>query len=145
MFLQGFWDIFPQSRLISTGVTYRELALLISGYSAIDPVQWKENTDVSKANDRQLMEWFWQMVTEMSDQDRAKLLHFVTGSSRLPSTGFAGIRPPFNIVIQYFEQDHLPQAHTCGNQLELPRYTSQEMLVEKMYIALANDEGFGFR
>lgn len=145
IFLRGFWDIFPKEHLVSSGVTYREIALLIAGYSEIDPLQWRAHTqaDVGESY-AQLIEWFWQMVEEMSEEDRAKLLHFATGSSRLPSTGFAGLEPCFNISIEPGEEAHLPQSHTCGNQLVLPSYSSKEMLVEKMQISIANDEGFGF-
>jgi E3 ubiquitin-protein ligase HUWE1 len=145
IFLRGFWDIFPKEHLLSSGVTYRELALLIAGHSEIDPFQWKAHTQDNVGESyAELIGWFWQMVEEMSQEDRAKLLHFATGSSRLPSNGFAGLEPGFNITVELGEQDHLPQSHTCGNQLVLPAYSSKEMLVEKMRISIANDEGFGF-
>jgi E3 ubiquitin-protein ligase HUWE1 len=39
----------------------------------------------------------------------------------------------------------LPSAHTCFNQLELPEYTSEEELREKLLIAIREgSEGFGF-
>jgi E3 ubiquitin-protein ligase HUWE1 len=148
VFLQGFWDICPKDYLICSGVTYRELALLISGYSQLDPEQWRAHTNVSStakaADSDEVVEWFWELVKEMSDAERAKLLHFVTGSSNLPPQGFPGISPQFNISVQSIETDHLPHAHTCGNQLVLPRYTNKELLAEKMRTALANDQGFGF-
>lgn len=144
VFLQGFWDICPKDELICSGVTYRELALLISGYSTLDPVEWHSHTESSSSSSsHEVIEWFWELVNGMSNEERAKLLHFVTGSSRLPSRGFAGVSPKFNISVQGNEVEHLPHAHTCGNQLVLPRYTSKEMLAGKMRMALANDEGFG--
>ena len=90
-----------------------------------------------------MIEWFWEMVGEMPNEERAKLLHFVTGSSRVPLNGFAGVSPQFNVSVRG-DEEHLPHAHTCGNQLVLPWYTSKEALVKKTNIALAADAGFGF-
>ena len=146
VFLQGFWDICPKDQLVCSGVTYRELAILISGYSTLDPAEWRSHSEIhgpSGSNAEVVIEWFWEMVAEMSNEERAKLLHFATGSSRLPLTGFGGVHPTFNISVQGSEVEHLPHAHTCGNQLVLPKYTSKQMLVDKMHMALANDEGFG--
>jgi E3 ubiquitin-protein ligase HUWE1 len=39
----------------------------------------------------------------------------------------------------------LPSAHTCFNQLDLPEYTSEDELREKLLIAIREgSEGFGF-
>jgi len=142
--LEGFWDIWPKDLLACSGITYRELALLIAGYPSLDPDEWRRNTRMNSSDCDELMSWFWDMVKDMSTEDRAKLLHFATGSSRLPVSGFAAISPKFNISVQGDDIDHLPHAHTCGNQLVIPRYISKELLVEKFQVALSNDEGFGF-
>jgi len=143
VFLEGFWNIFPQDVLICSGLSHRELALLICGFGDLDPEDWRRNTMVSTTDADELLTWFWAMVGDMSPEERAKLLHFTTGSTRLPAAGFAGMTPNFNISVGG-DEEHLPQAHTCGNQLVLPRYATKEQLVEKMRVALANDEGFGF-
>ena len=36
----------------------------------------------------------------------------------------------------------LPKAHTCFNQLVLPRYQSLEILQQKLKYAISNTEGF---
>ena len=42
-------------------------------------------------------------------------------------------------------QNLLPTAHTCFNQLDLPQFSSEEMLREKLLIAIKEgSEGFGF-
>jgi Ubiquitin-protein ligase len=40
-------------------------------------------------------------------------------------------------------KSNLPMAHTCFNQLVLPEYETKEKLKHKLYIAIANAEGFG--
>jgi len=157
VFLQGFWDIFPKDDLKATGMTYRELSLMIAGSSTLDPEDWRNSTVVAGGpvteaevlyqfvDDwrMQIIDWFWQMVNQMGNEERAKLLHFATGSSRVPSGGFAGLDPLFNISFDTDGDEHLPQAHTCGNNLVIPKYGSYETLVEKFKIAMANDDGFG--
>jgi len=146
--LQGFWDIFPKEILIAAGVSHRELALLISGYSELDPEQWQAYSRVACADQVQgdiVVGWFWEVVAEMSNEDRAGLLHFATGSSRLPSGGFAGITPNFTVEVSSEDLGLLPHAHTCINSIVLPCYGSKAQLKEKMAIALANDVGFGFQ
>merc|ERR1712232_622332 len=101
VFLKGFWDVFPQDILSASKVTHRELSLLISGYPQLDVADWRMNTTTSawSRDADQVVVWFWQVVDEMSTEDRAKLLHFITGSSRLPARGFAVLSPQPTISI----------------------------------------------
>jgi len=75
-------------------------------------------------------------------------LQFVTGTSRLPSEGFKGLRgvngpQKFNIH-KDFDSSKLPRAHTCFNQLDLPNYPTKEVLIEKLTVAVTEGkEGFG--
>lgn len=36
--------------------------------------------------------WFWEIVSKYDQEDLAKLVQFITGSSKVPSEGFKGIR-----------------------------------------------------
>jgi E3 ubiquitin-protein ligase HUWE1 len=60
------------------------------------------------------------------------LLQFVTGTSRVPPEGFGGLKgingPTKFSIHKDFNSEHLPKAHTCFNQLDLPEYPSKEML-----------------
>merc|ERR1712014_19212 len=78
--LQGFWDICPKSDLLLLGITHRDLAILISGYSTLDVDEWRAHTKINSQSSDVLVNWFWEVVSEMANEDRAKLLHFVTGS-----------------------------------------------------------------
>lgn len=58
--------------------------------------------------------------------------------------GSDGIKK-FNIHKAGGDQQLLPTAHTCFNQLDLPQYQSEEILKEKLLIAIKEgSEGFGF-
>lgn len=139
--LQGFWDLMPPALLEEKQVNPRELSIMISGVQDLDPKLWK---DSAKSGDTQVHKWFWEVVTDMSQEERCMLLHFTTGSSRLPAGGFQDLSPKFVIEVAGDDCEHLPHAHTCVNQLILSQYTSKEQLKEKLLIALKQGEGFGF-
>lgn len=42
---------------------------------------------------------FWSVFAELSEQDQALLLKFVTSCERPPSLGFASLQPPFTIQV----------------------------------------------
>ena len=42
------------------------------------------------------------------------------------------------------ENFQLPVAHTCYNQIDLPEYSTKEMLEEKLFWAIKEAQGFGF-
>ena len=39
--------------------------------------------------------WFWRIVESYSEEMRARLLQFVTGSSRVPLQGFKALQVPY--------------------------------------------------
>ena len=42
--------------------------------------------------------WFWRVVESYSEEMRARLLQFVTGSSRVPLQGFKALQVNPNII-----------------------------------------------
>lgn len=145
--LQGFWEILPPGLMEQAGITPRELSVLISGAQDLDPDSWREYSDPGEDGDGEtpLHEWFWDVVNDMSQEDRSLLLHFSTGSSRLPPGGFRDLKPPFRIeVAKGSNPEYLPQSHTCFNHLVLNDYSSHDELEEKLLLAVRQSEGFGF-
>ncbi|KAJ0842114.1 putative HECT domain-containing protein [Helianthus annuus] len=79
--------------------------------------------------------WFWGGCQKrLNKEDMARLLQFVTGTSKVPLEGFKalqGISGPqrFQIHKAYGAPERLPSAHTWFfNQLDLPEYMSKEQL-----------------
>eukprot|EP01061_Rhynchopus_euleeides_P025700 TRINITY_DN4174_c0_g1_i2.p1 TRINITY_DN4174_c0_g1~~TRINITY_DN4174_c0_g1_i2.p1 ORF type:complete len:1013 (+),score=509.00 TRINITY_DN4174_c0_g1_i2:269-3040(+) len=147
-FLKGFFDIIPR-HLIKI-FSPEELELLICGTPDIDIADWKANTDyVGYTNTSPQVRWFWQVVDEMEHDDRLLLMQFITGSSKVPLTGFKDLegmsgKQRFNIH-RTGERVMLPASHTCFNQLDLPEYDTFEMLKEKLEKAVfMGHVGFGF-
>jgi E3 ubiquitin-protein ligase HUWE1 len=148
MDITGFHDIIPAD--IISIFTEQELELLISGLPDIDVDDWKNNTEYSgyTASSPQIV-WFWRMVRSFDKEQRAKLLQFVTGTSKVPLNGFKELEgmngfSRFSIHRDY-TSDRLPSAHTCFNQLDLPEYESYEKLRDTLLLAITDGSGeFGF-
>merc|ERR1712154_6188 len=136
--------------------TWPELDLLICGMPDIDLKDMMQHTEyhggVTKNTPQ--IKWFWECVEEMDKEERALLLQFITGTSKVPIGGFKAL--PGMDGIQRLQihasggasgtSDHmLPSAHTCFNQLDLPRYSSKEILKKKVMMAIREcSQGFGF-
>uniref|UniRef100_A0A671Q725 HECT-type E3 ubiquitin transferase n=1 Tax=Sinocyclocheilus anshuiensis TaxID=1608454 RepID=A0A671Q725_9TELE len=84
---------------------------------------------------------FWDVVLAFPLELQKKLLHFTTGSDRVPVGGMADLN--FKISKIDVSTDWLPVSHTCFNQICLPPYKSKKELRQKLTIAISNAEGFG--
>lgn len=83
-------------------------------------------------------DWLWSVVEEMTPEERGMFLVFITGSSAVPAGGFRDMPRPIAIVVASRPDDSLPVSHTCFNTLELPSYSSREVLREKLLYAIRN-------
>ncbi|OIW04324.1 hypothetical protein TanjilG_32516 [Lupinus angustifolius] len=148
-FLEGFNELIPRE-LISI-FNDKELELLISGLPDIDLDDLRANTEYAGYSAASpVIQWFWEVVQGLSKEDKARLLQFVTGTSKVPLEGFSALQgisgsQKFQIHKAYGSPDHLPSAHTCFNQLDLPEYPSKQHLEERLLLAIHEaSEGFGF-
>ncbi|XP_030641880.1 itchy E3 ubiquitin protein ligase b [Chanos chanos] len=145
-FFEGFNEILPQQYLQYFDA--KELEVLLCGMQEIDLTDWQRNTIYRHyaRNSKQIL-WFWQLVKEMDNEKRMRLLQFVTGTCRLPVGGFAdlmGSNGPQKFCIEKVGKENwLPRSHTCFNRLDLPPYKSYEQLKEKIMFAIEETEGFG--
>ncbi|XP_028935598.1 E3 ubiquitin-protein ligase Itchy homolog isoform X2 [Ornithorhynchus anatinus] len=145
-FFEGFNEILPQQYLQYFDA--KELEVLLCGMQEIDLNDWQRHavyrhyTRTSKQ-----IAWFWQLVKEIDNEKRMRLLQFVTGTCRLPVGGFAdlmGSNGPQKFCIEKVGKENwLPRSHTCFNRLDLPPYKSYEQLKEKLLFAIEETEGFG--
>lgn len=119
-FLTGFHAIIPAD-LISI-FNEQELELLISGLPDIDVDDWKSNTEYHNYTAAsQQIQWFWRAVRSFDKEEQAKLMQFVTGTSKVPLNGFKELEGMngvnrFNIHRDYGNKDRLPSSHTCFNR-----------------------------
>uniref|UniRef100_A0A673CKG0 E3 ubiquitin-protein ligase n=1 Tax=Sphaeramia orbicularis TaxID=375764 RepID=A0A673CKG0_9TELE len=133
-FLDGFNEVVPLEWL--RYFDEKELELMLCGMQEIDLSDWQKNTIYRHytKNSKQI-HWFWQVVKDMDNEKRIRLLQFVTGTCRLPVGGFAeliGSNGPQKFCIDKVgKETWLPRSHTCLEQLR-----------EKLLFAIEETEGF---
>ncbi|KAI8383689.1 uncharacterized protein GWK60_K06127 [Nakaseomyces glabratus] len=147
-FLSGFYALIPKD--VISIFDEQELELLISGLPDIDVDDWKNNTTyVNYTESCKQVSYFWRAVRSFDAEEKAKLLQFVTGTSKVPLNGFkelSGVSGvcKFSIHRDYGSTERLPSSHTCFNQLNLPAYASYDTLRGSLLIAInEGHEGFG--
>merc|ERR1711997_171513 len=119
-----------------------DLELLICGSPDLGQFQELE-ASCSYANgystDSPTIQFFWQVVHNMSEIWKRKLLLFCTGCDRAPILGLKALN--FVISLSAADVDHLPTANTCVNQLNLPQYRSLEITRDRLYASLEHHTG----
>ncbi|KDO22468.1 hypothetical protein SPRG_12751 [Saprolegnia parasitica CBS 223.65] len=155
--LKGLYDVIPRNLL--SVFDYQELELLICGVPNIDVDDWERHADVKYQDfdhptklEKRVVEWFWIVVRDFTQEQRARLLQFVTGTSRVPVEGFKGLlsndgrvrRFGVQVVARGVPPTGLyPKAHTCFNRIDVPMYDSKEELATYLTLVI-NMEITGF-
>uniref|UniRef100_A0A182QWD0 HECT-type E3 ubiquitin transferase n=1 Tax=Anopheles farauti TaxID=69004 RepID=A0A182QWD0_9DIPT len=86
-----------------------------------------------------LVQWFWEVMEEFTNQERSLFLRFVWGRTRLPRTiaDFRGRDFVLQVLDKYNPPDHfLPESYTCFFLLKMPRYSCKTVLQEKLKYAI---------
>nr|XP_025040959.1 E3 ubiquitin-protein ligase HECW1 isoform X1 [Pelodiscus sinensis] len=145
--VRGFYEV-VDSRLVSI-FDARELELVIAGTAEIDLNDWRNNTEYRGGyhDGHIVIRWFWAAVERFNNEQRLRLLQFVTGTSSVPYEGFAALRGSNGLrrfcIEKWGKITSLPRAHTCFNRLDLPPYPSYSMLYEKLLTAVEETSTFG--
>uniref|UniRef100_A0A6Q2Y1C1 HECT-type E3 ubiquitin transferase n=1 Tax=Esox lucius TaxID=8010 RepID=A0A6Q2Y1C1_ESOLU len=145
--VRGFYEV-VDSRLVSV-FDARELELVIAGTAEIDLNDWRNNTEYRGGyhDSHIVIRWFWGAVERFNNEQRLRLLQFVTGTSSVPYEGFTALRGSNGLrrfcIEKWGKITALPRAHTCFNRLDLPPYPSYTMLHEKLLIAVEETSTFG--
>ncbi|XP_076349149.1 E3 ubiquitin-protein ligase HECW2-like isoform X1 [Tachypleus tridentatus] len=145
--VRGFYEVIDP-RLVSV-FDARELELVIAGTAEIDVVDWRKNTEYRSGyhNNHPVIQWFWTAIEKFDNERRLRMLQFVTGTSSIPYEGFSALRgsngPRKFCIEKWGKPTSLPRAHTCFNRLDLPPYSSFEMLYDKLLLAVEESSTFG--
>ena len=132
-------------------MTAADMQLLMCGVHEIDVDDWQASAEYRNGFDAHstTVQWFWSAVRSMSNEKRAALLLFCTGSARAPATGFAHLMGYSGNLHQFCLQrveggsERLPTAQTCFNTLRLPdSYANQAQLLERLHCAMCEAGGF---
>ncbi|DBA05170.1 TPA: hypothetical protein N0F65_005020 [Lagenidium giganteum] len=145
--MAGVFEVIPQELILV--FDYQELELVLCGVPSIDVDDWKAHTQVSDELPEELLGWFWEIVEAFTDEERARLLQFTTGTSRVPVQGFKALTSydgricHFTLKAVPYPENAYPRAHTCFNRIDLPLYKSKEELEEVLTLVI-NMEVTGF-
>ncbi|CCI40517.1 unnamed protein product [Albugo candida] len=133
-FSEGFLEVIPQEKLMI--FDYQELELVMCGLPQIHVDDWKTHSVIHPPNfaNSDVVRWFWEVLHDLNQEERARFLQFSTGSSRVPVQGFRALTSfdgrlcPFNIRPIADQSRGFPKVHTCFNRIDLPVYQSKAEL-----------------
>ncbi|KAK9821279.1 hypothetical protein WJX74_008357 [Apatococcus lobatus] len=99
------------------------------------------------ADDHPVIQIFWQVMEQLTDEEQSQWLKFVTACSRAPLLGFRYLEPPLCIQLAGHvgnaeSLERLPTSATCMNLLKLPPYSSPHLMLQKLRLAISNVSGF---
>lgn len=82
-----------------------DMQLIVCGLGKIDINDWKSNTRLKHCTpDSNIVKWFWKAVESFDEERRARLLQFVTGSSRVPLQGFKALQGEYQKTISHLNK-----------------------------------------
>ncbi|KIX04114.1 uncharacterized protein Z518_07667 [Rhinocladiella mackenziei CBS 650.93] len=147
-FLKGLGQIIQPMWLAM--FNQKELQKLVGGdNSELDIADLRRNTQYGglytigdDGLEHPTIQLFWKALQDMDDEDRRKVLKFVTSTPRAPLLGFSHLNPKFSIRDSSEDQERLPSTSTCVNLLKLPRYGDIKTLKEKLLYAVNSGAGF---
>jgi hypothetical protein len=150
-FLEGFYDVVPEPLL--SVLDFQELELLLHGLPTIDMNDWIQNTEYTgeflNQPKHKVVQWFWETVEGFEQEQKAKLLQFVTGTSGVPIQGFAYLQGNDGSIRHFTIHGDknvkvFPRAHTCFNRIDMPIYKSKQELQKYLTMAVSMESsGFG--
>ncbi|XP_026574097.1 ubiquitin-protein ligase E3C isoform X2 [Pseudonaja textilis] len=123
----------------------QEIQVLISGAQvpiSLEDLKTFTNYSGGYTADHPVIKIFWRVVESFTDDEKRKLLKFVTSCSRPPLLGFKELYPAFCIHNGGSDLERLPTASTCMNLLKLPEFCDEHLMRSKLLYAIECAAGF---
>ncbi|XP_072112516.1 probable E3 ubiquitin-protein ligase HERC4 isoform X1 [Mobula birostris] len=118
-----------------------ELMAIIHGNTNYDWNLLEQNTLYRgyQSTDR-VIRYFWETFESLLEEEKKQFIAFLSGSERLPAGGIGRTR--IIIFNPWTNEPDLsyPRAYTCSKSLELPNYSTKELLKEKLLHAIEQSE-----
>jgi other hect domain ubiquitin protein ligase E3 len=118
---------------------------LVCGVNIVDIELLKSHTKLSQGLTEKTnkVRWLWEILSEYSEEEKIKFVKFCWAQERLPSTHeeFEKLQVVFTIksYIDKNRKDVFPRADTCFFSLELPEYSSKEVMKKLLSTAISFD------
>jgi hypothetical protein len=151
---EGFATLIPFNYIKIFNI--EELSFVLSGQSIINLKDWKLNTvykgDLKEKS--QVIQFFWEVLSELNNEQLLLFYKFCTGSIGIPVDGFSSISGPRNKIMKFTIEsikkkdnnnekcNKLITAQTCFNSIILPEYKTKEEMKKAIYIILENDTNY---
>ena len=137
---RGLSTILPP--LMINLIKWKDLETLVCGNPDLDVELLKSATEYSSYSGRDdVIRWFWEILTEFSQNDRKSYLRFTWGRNRLPLNR-AGFKQRMKIAKMSCSGRSpdlfLPVSHTCFFSIDIPQYTNKETMKSKLLYAIHN-------
>jgi hypothetical protein len=126
-------------------LTYKELERLVCGKKTVDINLLKSNTKYALELNENVnrVKWLWEILFEIADEDKVKFIKFCYAQERLPPTmeDYEKLNVHFTIkpYIDKNKKDAFPKADTCFFALEIPEYSSKDVMKTKILTAINLD------
>lgn len=126
-------------------LTHKELERLICGKKTVDFDMLKAHTtytlDLNENTPR--IKWLWEILHEMTDEDKLKFIKFCWAQERLPATNEDYEKSQVHFTIKPYidkkKKDIFPKADTCFFSFEIPEYSSKEIMKNRIISAINLD------
>jgi hypothetical protein len=116
-----------------------DLELMVCGNPVIDLDLLRKHTQYRGiSSGSALVKNMWKALESFNQEERQMFIRFVWGRSRLPVTE-GDWNQDFTVhLLRSGREDTLPISHTCFFSLELPDYSTYEVLRDKLLFAIMN-------
>ncbi|KAM9385950.1 putative E3 ubiquitin-protein ligase HERC3 isoform 4-T4 [Pholidichthys leucotaenia] len=139
-FRRGFFQVCEQElvRLLRP----KELQGMIVGKDFHDWEKMKKNTVYEREyhEEHPTIQMFWEVFDELTESQKEAFLWFVTGFERIPICGIDTIKMQVRVKDRgnHSYDEYYPETFTCCSLLELPIYSSKEIMRTRLTEALSN-------
>lgn len=135
---------------------WEELEQRLCGAQDIDVDLLRRHTEYSNGvnKDAPYIGWFWDLLSEFTPSERRKFVEFANGSARLPVDDAGFLAFPRTRMLtkpsraanradlsQETIDPALPHADTCFFNIELPTYSSHEVMEQRLRAVIGMDWG----
>lgn len=142
---RGLNKLVPQSYLNT--LSGKDIEIQVSGKSKVNVDLLKRHTrysgNLNEESNR--IKYLWEVLRELSDTEKLRFVKFCWGQERLPANDEEFERTQVRFMIKpatyhtATPDKALPKADTCFFNLELPDYSSKEVLKERLLLAINTD------
>ena len=143
---EGFRAVVGGSTMLRDMVDAEQLQLILCGVEApvdMAALQRRAQHEGWSEDDKSYIDLFWSVLRGLPAAEKLQFVLFLTASDRMPMDGWGQLR--LQIMKNGVGDDRLPAAYTCFNLLHLPKYSSGDILRERLLLAICETQGFGLR